>query len=150
MDDAHRIVEREILKFGTQTNLVLYLDGLPSEEKGLAQLHRKNLRKKAVNCADKCLRELEVRVDARRAFAIYMRKKRWRVVERSTEADLIIDLECKPGDIVVSKDSDMLMYKNVETIWRPISKGKLLVYNVPSVYAILGLILVQFTVLGVV
>ncbi|KAG0366459.1 hypothetical protein BC939DRAFT_505877 [Gamsiella multidivaricata] len=60
MDDAHRIVKREILKLGTQTNLVLRLDGLPSVEKDPIQAHRENLRKKAVKRADKCLRELEV------------------------------------------------------------------------------------------
>ncbi|KAI7820511.1 hypothetical protein BC939DRAFT_504933 [Gamsiella multidivaricata] len=63
MNDAHRIVEREILKLETQMSLVFCLDGLPSEEKGPTQVHRENLRKKVVERADKCLRELEVRVD---------------------------------------------------------------------------------------
>ncbi|KAI7818414.1 hypothetical protein BC939DRAFT_506596 [Gamsiella multidivaricata] len=101
----------------------------------------RSFRKKAVERADKCLRELEVRVDARRAFAMYMRKKQWTIVECSTEADLTIGLECKPDDIIVSRDSDMPMYKSVETIWRPIPKGKPLVYDVPSVYAtLLGIV----------
>ncbi|KAI7825704.1 hypothetical protein BC939DRAFT_476140 [Gamsiella multidivaricata] len=59
MDDAHRIVVREILKLGTRTNLVLYLNGLPSVEKEPTQVHRENLRKKAVERADKCMHELE-------------------------------------------------------------------------------------------
>ncbi|KAG0368328.1 hypothetical protein BGZ54_002166 [Gamsiella multidivaricata] len=70
-----------------------------------------------------------------------MRKKQWTIVECSTEADLTIGLECKPDDIIVSRDSDMPMYKSVETIWRPIPKGKPLVYDVPSVYAtLLGIV----------
>ncbi|KAG0370252.1 hypothetical protein BGZ54_007154, partial [Gamsiella multidivaricata] len=39
----------------------------------------------------------------------------------------------------------MLMYKNVEATWRPISEGKLFAYDVPSVYAT-GFGRVQLTV----
>ncbi|KAF8921780.1 hypothetical protein BGZ58_003858, partial [Dissophora ornata] len=176
IDDAHCIVEREILKLGTQADLVLYVDGLHSEEKGPTQVHREDLRRKALERAEKHLCELEGRVDrklrvrrhhfnninknlrsafywsmdARQAFAKYMREKEWNVVECLTEADLTIGLECKPGDIVVSRDSDMLMYMCVETIWRPISRDRFLVYDVASVLATLRFSRVQFTVLGIV
>ncbi|KAG0195417.1 hypothetical protein BGX28_001460, partial [Mortierella sp. GBA30] len=176
MDNAHAILEQEIRKLGAEATIILYLDGSPSEEKGLTQAHREGLRVKALVRADKQLHELGARVgnkqrvkrhhfinikknmrsafvwsmDARHAFAEYMREKQWTVVECLTEADIRIARECNAGDIVVSRDSDMLMYKNIETIWRPISRDRVLVYDVPSVLATLNLSRVQFTVLGIV
>ncbi|KAF9994459.1 hypothetical protein BGZ65_009906 [Modicella reniformis] len=64
-------------------------------------------------------------LEVRRAFADYMRSQHWNVVECPTEADPMIATECQHGDIVVTRDSDALVYKNIETIWRPISKDHL-------------------------
>ncbi|KAI7825676.1 hypothetical protein BC939DRAFT_476118 [Gamsiella multidivaricata] len=44
MEDAH-CIEREVRKLGIQASLFFYLDGDPSEEKRLTQVHRKDLRK---------------------------------------------------------------------------------------------------------
>jgi hypothetical protein len=88
--------------------------------------------------------------DARRGLAQYLRSKGWTVIECATEADLKIASDCKAGDIVISSDSDMLLYKNVTTIWRPISRQRFLVYRIPDILATLGVSRTQFTVLGLV
>ncbi|KAI7817099.1 hypothetical protein BC939DRAFT_18718 [Gamsiella multidivaricata] len=44
----------------------------------------------------------------------------------------------------------MLIYKNVRTIWRPISRRRFLVYDIPEVLAALGIIRDQLTVLDLV
>ncbi|KAF9971008.1 hypothetical protein BGZ75_002042, partial [Mortierella antarctica] len=65
------------------------------------------------------------------------------VVECETEADLRIGNDCQPGDVVVTRDSDLLIYPKVACIWRPISKERVLVYRVNDILA-------SLTVLGVV
>ena len=89
-------------------------------------------------------------MDARRAFADYMIEHGWVVVNCTTEADLAIAQACLPTDIVLSRDSDMLYYASIRTIWRPISKGRVLVYDIKEDMATLGLNQAQFTVLGMV
>ena len=44
-----------------------------------------------------------------------------------TEADLQIALDYMPEDVVVTRDSDLLVYNNIVTIWRPISRDRILV-----------------------
>jgi len=72
-----------------------------------------------------------------------MRLKEWTVVECPTEADHQIALECKDGD------SDMLVYENIRTIWQPISRMRLLVYDKGGILATLGLNRIQLTVLNI-
>ncbi|KAF9158623.1 hypothetical protein BGX20_003309, partial [Mortierella sp. AD010] len=176
LDIAHSIVEKEIKLLGTPKSLVLYLDGSPSVEKRDTQIRREKDRAKAMELAQMSINELRDRVkknlrvrkqlfraiyknlkkafywslDARQAFAKYMKQKGWTIIECSTEADLAIAKDSIPGDIVISKDSDMLAYEKICTIWRPISRSRYLVYDIPSVLATLGLNRVQLTVLGVV
>ncbi|KAF8920912.1 hypothetical protein BGZ58_004253, partial [Dissophora ornata] len=53
----------------------------------------------------------------------------------------------------MSRDSDMLMYATVSTLWRPTghaTQGKFHVYEVPIILTSLGLTRTQFTALGVV
>lgn len=176
LEEAHRILEREIIKFGTKDQLVLYLDGHSSKEKEATRAKREERRNKALNLADKYLDELAGRMErgarvrkycfvnikkslaigfhwpleTRRSFVEYMRNQQWSIILCSTEADLAIAIESQPGDIAVSKDSDLLVYKNIETIWRPITKDRLLVYHVPDILGTLGLSKSQLTALGVV
>ncbi|KAF9400155.1 hypothetical protein BGZ76_007768, partial [Entomortierella beljakovae] len=49
---AHHIVEKEIEKFGTRTDLILYLDGSPSVEKNHITVRREEVRKKALGLAE--------------------------------------------------------------------------------------------------
>ncbi|KAG0254785.1 hypothetical protein BG011_005518, partial [Mortierella polycephala] len=89
-------------------------------------------------------------LEARRSFTEYLRNKQWTVRESPTEADLAIATDCKPDDIIISRDSDMLVYGTILTIWRPISRRQCLVYDVPSVLATLNISKIRLTVLGVV
>ena len=153
-----------------------YIDGNPAQEKAPTIANRADRRQKALESTTVKLQELEIRIndglrvrkhhfkdvckgmcsafywsmDARRAFADYMTKHGWVVVNCTTEADLAIVQACLPTDIVLSRDSDMLYYASIRTIWQPISKGRVLVYDVREVMATLGLNQAQFTVLGMV
>ncbi|KAF8926966.1 hypothetical protein BGZ47_002433 [Haplosporangium gracile] len=88
--------------------------------------------------------------DARASLAIYLCEQGWTVVECRSEADIAIAIDSRPQDIVVSGHSDMLIYATVHTIWRPISRGKYLVYHLPKVLSYLGVSRLGLTVLGIV
>jgi hypothetical protein len=176
LDRAHSVVEKALLIFAHPSSALIYLDGSPAEEKLLTHTSREKARTEALSKADECTTKLQDRVnqklrvrkqqfvtiktllrkafywspDARRGLAQYLRSKGWTVIECATEADLKIASDCKAGDIVISSDSDMLMYKNVTTIWRPISRQRFLVYRIPDILATLGVSRTQFTVLGLV
>lgn len=53
-------------------------------------------------------------------MAEYLRNNGWRAFICLSEADTAIAFECQPNDIVISGDSDMLIYDTVVTIWRPL------------------------------
>ncbi|KAG0196239.1 hypothetical protein BGX31_005523, partial [Mortierella sp. GBA43] len=165
-----------ILKLGPKGSIVVYLDGHPCNEKKDTEERRKERRVKGLERAEKCLANLEDRVqsgarlrkrhfadvrknlkqgfhwslESRRLFAEYMRGQGWNMVECPFEADPVIATDCRQGDIVVTRDSDALVYKNIETIWRPTSKGQMLVYDLPAVLSSLNLTRDQLTVLGIV
>jgi hypothetical protein len=173
---AHTILEREIEKLGNRSNLVLYVDGSPCIEKIYTLLHREDLRSKSLNQAQKHIDDLHSRIesglrvrnqhfrninkhlrksfywnlDARQDFIKFMSNKNWSIVACSTEADLSIAQDYVSGDIVISKDSDMLIYEKIQTIYRPISKGRFLVYEMQYVLIALGLNRAQLTILGIV
>ncbi|KAF9343309.1 hypothetical protein BGX34_006947, partial [Mortierella sp. NVP85] len=58
-------------------------------------------------------------VSQRQGLVQYLRSQGWAVVESRTEADVDVGRVCKPNDIVVSGDSDFLLYNNVNHLWRP-------------------------------
>ncbi|KAF9404254.1 hypothetical protein BGZ76_007034, partial [Entomortierella beljakovae] len=156
--------------------MVLYLDGKPSSEKHETQIRREEIRSNALRLATIHYESLEKRVennqrvhkphfikisknlrkafywslDARESFRVYMIERGWNIKMCPFEADLAMAADCKPNDIVVSKDSDMLMYQNICTIWRPMSKSKMLIYDIPDVLAALGVNRLQLTLLGIV
>ncbi|KAF9911859.1 hypothetical protein BX616_010464 [Lobosporangium transversale] len=49
-------------------------------------------------------------------------------------------------DVVVSRDSDMFAYRNISTLWCPISRGRILVYKLADVLAVLYITRLQLTV----
>jgi hypothetical protein len=53
-------------------------------------------------------------------------------------------------DVVVSQDSDMIGHFTVATLWRPISRGPLLVYNMSDICTLLEITREQLTALAVV
>lgn len=159
-----------------RVSTVLYIDGPSPEEKLETFQLREQKRRVALEKANLCLSDMETRIggrrrvkkhnftklnkllrasfylsqDARVSLAGYLRERGWTVVECRSEADITIAIECQPQDIVVSRDSDMLIYAAVHTIWRPISRGKYLVYHLPEVLSHLGVSRLALTVLGII
>jgi len=88
--------------------------------------------------------------ESRAEFAQYLEQNGWTVQVAPTEADLAIARDCGPADIVISKDSDMAIYKSVHRICRPISGGRFLDYKLQDVVDTLGLTRQQLCVLGIV
>ncbi|KAF9983813.1 hypothetical protein BGZ65_001386, partial [Modicella reniformis] len=176
LDTAHRIVEKEISKIGHKAQLVLVLDGAQAKEKRATHEVREKARVEAKTRAQTLLHDLKDRIskgqrvrkwrfleidknitksfywtpEARTAFTDYMKQNGWHVMIAETEADLSIACNSRPEDLVVSRDSDMIIYDNIRTICRPISRGRFLVYDVQEVAAALCISRIQLTVLGVV
>jgi hypothetical protein len=62
LDNAHPILEREILKLGTPANLILYIDGAPCAEKQQTHEKRQETRDKAIKSAHKGVLAMEERL----------------------------------------------------------------------------------------
>ncbi|KAG0000528.1 hypothetical protein BGZ80_006346 [Entomortierella chlamydospora] len=62
-----------------------------------------------------------------------MKQAGWTIHVCQTETDVAIAVDCQPDDVVISQDSDMLAYKSVSTIWRPISGYLVLEYKLTDV-----------------
>ncbi|KAF9364665.1 hypothetical protein BGX34_000766, partial [Mortierella sp. NVP85] len=173
---AHVVVEKRLKQFASPAVSILYLDGEPALEKQETHEDRSKNRSKALAAAaqnTELLAELiqngqhvrkhhfaDVENNLRKAFGWeisqrqglvqYLRSQGWTVVESETEADVEIGRVCKPNDIVVSGDSDLLMYNNVNHLWRPWRKGQLLHYSVPDILKMFDLSRPQWTALGIV
>ncbi|KAF9536884.1 hypothetical protein EC957_009495 [Mortierella hygrophila] len=126
---------------------VLYLDGISPVEKQHTNASRQDKRNTALAEAEDCIRNMEKSLegghsprkptfkklenklrgafyfsqDSRMVLATYLRGQGWSLPEIASEADVTIARDFKADDIVVSQDSDMAAYENVETIWRPLS-----------------------------
>ncbi|KAF9333018.1 hypothetical protein BG006_004085 [Podila minutissima] len=83
-------------------------------------------------------------------FANYMWHHSWTVVICRMEADLAIALDAQDIDIIISKDSDMMVYQLVKTLWCPVSNNLILIYKIPDVLATLGISQTQLMALAVV
>ncbi|KAG0245514.1 hypothetical protein BG011_002768, partial [Mortierella polycephala] len=88
--------------------------------------------------------------ESRNSLAHHLTNNGWNVVVCPSEADIAIADDCQPKDIVVSGDSDMLIYDTVETVWRPLSRGRFLVYELAAVMDHLSISRAQLTTLGIV
>ncbi|KAG9065426.1 hypothetical protein KI688_002751 [Linnemannia hyalina] len=175
-DDAHRILENDIKRFGDPLNMRLYIDGDQAEEKMDTAKARDAKRHKALNRTEKSIKVFEERLNSnlrvrkrhftdvkaglkssfhwslrsRQEFANYMRHRGWTVIVCRTEADLAIAMDAQGIDVIISKDSDMTAYQSVTTLWRPVSNNLILVYKIPDVLATLGISRTQLTALAVV
>jgi hypothetical protein len=173
---AHSILQNEIERYGTQENLILYLDGPPAEEKRATTDLRDKARLKALddlgsnldtfdkklNESSRIRKQLHISIakgfqksfywclDIRQEFAEHMRHLGWRVQVGPTESDVAIARAAEDGDIVISGDSDMMAYRSITTVWRPVSNDLILVYNIPDVLKTLQISRVQLTALAIV
>ncbi|KAF9909410.1 hypothetical protein EC991_008549, partial [Linnemannia zychae] len=173
---ANLILEKEIGRFGSVTEMTLYIDGYQAAEKSDTAVVRQRQREKARERTAVCLDTIQYRMDnrlrlrkrhftdvrsglsssfhwsleSREDFARHMASKGWTIRNVETEADLAIAIDAQPGDIVISADSDMLAYASVRTLWRPVSKGVILSYIIPDLLQMLGITRPQLTALAIV
>ncbi|KAG0285753.1 hypothetical protein BGZ98_005340, partial [Dissophora globulifera] len=81
-----------------------------------------------------------------------MTEKNYDIVLCPTEADVLIAAECRPRDVVVTCDSDLLFYRTVLTVWRPVGSYKarrFVPYEKPAVLKALSLSSTQLTALAI-
>ncbi|KAF9998091.1 hypothetical protein BGZ80_006863, partial [Entomortierella chlamydospora] len=176
VENAHAILEKDIERFGSKDTVIVYVDGAQAQEKEHTAHARQETREKAASRCKAALAMLQDRIDRnlkvrkrhftdvktnlastfywslpiRASFVEYMTQAGWKIKICETEADVAIAQDCKPGDIVVSGDSDMMAYPTVSTLWRPISKGLALVYKLQDVRHTLDFSADQLTALAVV
>ncbi|KAG0226138.1 hypothetical protein BGW41_004258, partial [Actinomortierella wolfii] len=143
-DKAHAALEKRVSEIGTKEQLVLYVDGRPCQEKLSTIQHRESIRQEAVPLAQKAL------ACQRSSFVSYMQQNGWQIAFCATEADVAIAVDCQPQDVVVTTDSDLLVYTSVRTVFRPIRRSRFLVYDKVSVVAAIGLTDRQLLILGIV
>ncbi|KAG0007455.1 hypothetical protein BGZ81_004861, partial [Podila clonocystis] len=122
------------------TTAVLYFDGAQCEEKAKTHQKRQDTRTKAIDAADKKVSAFTDRVasgarirkhhftnvdkqlknafrwetEARDGLILFLESRGWTVVKCDTEADPKIAEDTTDGDIVISGDSDLLIYGRVK------------------------------------
>ncbi|KAF8923273.1 hypothetical protein BGZ58_003143, partial [Dissophora ornata] len=160
-----------------RTAAVLYFDGAQCQEKLSTQQQRQRARAKALEAADSHLQTFTETLanggrirkrhfsnikkqlansfhwdsEARDSLVLFLRNRGWTVVQCATEADVAIAADAVQGDIVISGDSDLFIYKHVTVVWRPVRDGGFLEYRKSDVLSALGFKSAeQLTALGVV
>ncbi|KAF9914374.1 hypothetical protein FBU30_002589, partial [Linnemannia zychae] len=160
----------------SKASTVLHLDGPSPAAKDATNKARQAKRTQALIKADSLLTKMEESVhnqhgklrkrefitlnkaivasfyftqELRQALAKHLQSNGWNVCICSFEADTCIGEKCRQEDVVVTRDSDSLIYSNINTIWRP-SRGGYLIYSLPQVLLKLQLSRSALTVLGVV
>ncbi|KAF9985064.1 hypothetical protein BGZ79_005497, partial [Entomortierella chlamydospora] len=142
-----------------KASTILHLDGLSPAAKDATNKERQAKRTQALIKADSLLTKMEETAygqrgklrkrgfitlnkaiaasfyftqELRQALAKHLHANGWSICSCSFEADTCIGEKCRRVDVAVTRDSDSLIYNNVNTIWRP-SRGGYLVYSVPQV-----------------
>jgi hypothetical protein len=86
-------------------------------------------------------------------FCEHMVGAGWNITLCPTEADVSIAADCLPHDIVISKDSDLLVFGRVQKLWRPVGSWRhttFLIYDKGDMLAALNLMDEQLTALAIV
>jgi len=161
-ESAYEAIHKALLRFTAASqpaqNIFIYLDGAWTHEK--QDTHRKRLANssKALQEAGEWFERMRLRIydgkwpkkqnvgftkalkkaltlteKDKEGLSKYLQTKNWSVITADYEADTQIARDSNANDIVISKDSDMLVYGNISTIWRPIAQGRFLVYDVDEV-----------------
>ncbi|KAF9562205.1 hypothetical protein EC968_005363 [Mortierella alpina] len=149
---AHGIVEARLSQLVPKSKSVVYIDGLRCKEKEETHASRDEDRQTALNetkCKIEAFAEMVhqhqkaskqtfvgikkglskafvLTMEARLSLAAFLEHKGWKVVMSTTESDLEIARRYARQDIVATQDSDLLVYGNIERVWRPISGGRFL------------------------
>ncbi|KAG0312235.1 hypothetical protein BGZ99_009645 [Dissophora globulifera] len=151
-NNAYRRLEHQLIKLSKKDQLVLYVDGHPAAEKAITQRQREQNRHKARDRARKALATLKDHLQNNkriRKHHITTASKElrsainWTVDDRlrdilcATETDVKIVVDCKEEDVVVTSDSDLLIYKSVPAVWRPRGGAKSRWYSLYDKAAVL-------------
>ncbi|KAF9973855.1 hypothetical protein BGZ65_009032, partial [Modicella reniformis] len=173
---AQFMVLTELSRLVQPSNALIYIDGERASEKMDTHAKRDETRFKALQKADASIGRFQQRADnglrirkqhhidiqkhlrnafewpaeSRNALAAFLRDKGWTVKQCALEADVEIARDCTEVDVVLTRDSDALVYQNVPIVWRLISRRRVLVYNMNEVLVTLGVSRQQLTTLGVV
>ncbi|KAF9933842.1 hypothetical protein FBU30_004238 [Linnemannia zychae] len=174
---ANTIVARHLAASGiSRASAVFYIDGPSPKEKQKTREFRDEKRRAALAKATTLISDMEdifqrggklqityfrklakhinasfmLSMDSRRALAHFLREHGWTVIECEPEADIAIARDCRDIDIVVSADSDILNYKSIKTIWRPMGRSGFRIYNVSKLLKCLEISRTAFTTLVVV
>jgi hypothetical protein len=89
-------------------------------------------------------------MESRRELASFLASRSWTVRLLNIEADVAIARDCGPGDVVLSRDSDMFAYQGIAEVWRPVRGKTIQIYDMPQVLAAIHLSRAQLTTLAVV
>lgn len=178
LQEAHGQLEQWLFKIGNKDNIRFYVDGKPAVEKKQTHANRHQVRQKSLVKADAALSNLEARLadkkrirkhhltnvnkllkqafhwshEDRKSFVEYMLNKNYDIVLCPTESDVLIATECQPDDAVLSGDSDLLFYKTVPLVWRPVGSyrsRRFVPFKKDAVLEVLGLSPVQLTALAI-
>ncbi|KAF9926703.1 hypothetical protein FBU30_003779, partial [Linnemannia zychae] len=177
--EAHIKLEQWLLKIENMGRVRFYIDGMPAQEKHQTHINRYQVRQKALVKAEAAISVLESRlsekkrvrklhiskankplqqafhwsIESRKSFVDYMIGKNYDIVLCPTESDVLIAAECQPEDVVLSCDSDLLFYKSVPIVWRPIGSYKsrrFVPYEKKAILEVLGLSSIQLVSLAII
>ncbi|KAG0319327.1 hypothetical protein BGZ99_005147 [Dissophora globulifera] len=115
--------------------------------------NNQRLRKTHLNKPQKLLKKaFHWNLEDREGFYQHMINRGWTIKLCPTEADIAIAADCQPEDIVVSIDSDLIIYRTVRTLWRPVGykQQTFRVYDKDSILDALNLTDAQLLTLGIV
>ncbi|KAF9342758.1 hypothetical protein BGX34_007688 [Mortierella sp. NVP85] len=156
---AHKTMDSAISEMASKEHTVLYIDGEDTVEKKATsesrRLSRDKAEKKATAAMNKVEEQLQhqkiptkqthidikknisgafrLSLDERKQLGKYLQDRGWTVKVAETESDVAIAKDCGPLDTVLTTDSDALIYNNIKTVWRLVSKQKVHCYDVDEV-----------------
>ncbi|KAK3811036.1 MAG: hypothetical protein J3Q66DRAFT_351172, partial [Benniella sp.] len=175
-DDAYKIVDAELSKLTPKSNSIVYVDGDRPAEKEVARKKRDRTKLEALEKARKSIDRFETRTnnglsiskqhhidikkqldksfewssESKAGLVNFLTNNDWVVRQCPYEADLEIARECTPGDMVLTRDSDLAVYLNVSSMYRLVSGRKVLRYDLADLCTTMGISRQQLTTLGIV
>ncbi|KAG9072050.1 hypothetical protein KI688_006272 [Linnemannia hyalina] len=159
-----------------KSTTILHMDGPSPVEKNATNINRQSKRDKALTKGNQLLTIIEETLnnhgklrkqqfktlnkaivdsfylthELRQALVQHLRASGWIVCGCRSEADTCIGSSYKQDDVVITRDSDALVYSNINTIWRPFGRDRYLVYHVSDLLRQLELSRTGLTTLGIV
>ncbi|KAF9995494.1 hypothetical protein BGZ65_008866, partial [Modicella reniformis] len=176
-DVAHKTIDRRLSTVVAKVCSVIYIDGFDVSEKAGTHAVRQAKREQAEVAATVALDVLVSRVEhrkratrqqhitarkniqksfrltlsARIALMEFLQQQGWTVVlGDDLEADIHIARDCGTNNVILTTDSDVLAYANINKVWRLVTNRKVLEYGQNDVCTILKLSNNHLTALAVV